>query len=72
MLCHEGDIEDPSVFIEAFDILKQRGRVREYGISTDRLDVLRRFHEMSGGKCAAVEVDYSRLNLEPEAELFPY
>ena len=72
MLCHEGDIEDPSAFIEAFETLKQRGRIRAYGISTDRLDVLRRFHETSPAGCAAVEVDYSLLNLAPEPELLPY
>ena len=72
MLCHEGDIEDPSVFIEAFEILKDRGRLREYGISTNRLDVLQRFQEVSGGHCAVAEVNYSLLNLAPESELLPY
>lgn len=72
MLCHEADIEDPSVFLEAFEMLKQRGRIREHGISTDRLDVLQRYHEMSDGKCAVAEVDYSLLHLAPEAEFLPY
>ena len=30
VLCHEGDIADPSVYLEAFEMLKQRGRVRAY------------------------------------------
>ena len=72
MLCHEGDIEDPSVFIEAFETLRKRGRIRVHGISTDRLDVLKRYHEMSDGGCAVAEVDYSLLNLAPEAEFLPY
>ncbi|MFW6108535.1 MAG: aldo/keto reductase [bacterium] len=72
MLCHEADIEDPGVFIEAFETLKRRGRIRVYGISTDRLDVLQRFHETAPSGCAAVEVDYSLLNLAPEADLLPY
>jgi len=37
LLCHEGDIQDPSVYLEAFQVLKQRGRIRAYGISTNNL-----------------------------------
>ncbi len=72
MLCHENDIEDPSVFIDAFEFLRQRGRIREHGISTDRLDVLKRYHEMSDLKCAVVEVNWSLINREPEREFLPY
>jgi aryl-alcohol dehydrogenase-like predicted oxidoreductase len=70
MLCHEGDIEDPSIYLEAFEMLKQRGRVRAYGISTNSLEVLRRFN--ADGTCSVVEVDYSLLNRAPEADLLPY
>jgi aryl-alcohol dehydrogenase-like predicted oxidoreductase len=70
MLCHESEIEDPSIYLEAFEILKQRGRVLRYGISTDRLDILKRFNV--NGTCDVLEADYSLLNREPEAELFPY
>lgn len=37
MLCHEGKIEDPSVYLEGFELLKQQGYIRAYGISTDNL-----------------------------------
>jgi len=70
LLCHEGDIADPGVYLEAFEILKRRGRIREYGISTDSLDVLRRFN--ADGRCAVCEINYSLLNRAPEAELLPY
>ncbi len=70
MLCHEGDIEDPSVFLEAFEMLKERGRLRVYGISTNDLEVLKRFNV--NGTCDVVEVDYSLLNLQPEDEFLPY
>ena len=70
MLCHEGGIEDPSVYLEGFEVLKQRGRIRAYGISTNRLDVLKRFNANS--TCSVVQVDYSLLNRVPEAELLPY
>ena len=70
VLCHEGDIADPSVYLEAFEVLKQRGRIRAYGISTNDLAVLERFN--AHGTCGVVEVDYSLLNRAPEAGLLPY
>jgi len=70
MLCHEGNIEDPGVYLEAFEILRQRGRIREYGISTDSLEVLKRFN--AHGTCAVCELNYSLLNRAAEAELLPY
>jgi len=69
-LCHEGNIEDPSVYLEAFEMLKKRGRIRAYGISTDSLDVLKRFN-VDGG-CSVVQVNYSMLNRRPEPEFLPY
>ena len=72
MLCHEADIEDPSVYIEGFRNLREEGFIREYGISTDNIDVLKKFYETSGGECAVVELDYSLINRSPEEELLPY
>lgn len=72
MLCHEGNIDDPSTYIEGFRELRAEGFIREYGISTTSVDVLRTFHEASEGECAAVEVDYSLLNKAPEEELLPF
>jgi myo-inositol catabolism protein IolS len=69
-LCHEGNIEDPSIYLEAFEMLKQRGRIRAYGISTDSLEVLKRFNV--NGTCSVVEINYSMLNRSAEAELLPY
>ncbi len=70
LLCHEGDIKDPSVYLEAFEWLKQRGRIRAYGISTNSLEVLKRFN--ANGTCDVVEVNYSLLNRAPEADVFLY
>jgi myo-inositol catabolism protein IolS len=70
VLCHEGDIQDPSIYLEAFEMLQQRGRVRAYGISTNSLEVLQRFN--ANGTCSVVEVDYSLLNRAPEQDLLPY
>jgi len=70
MLCHELEIEDPSVYLEAFEILKKSGEILKYGISTDNLEVLKRFNR--DGNCSVVEVDYSLLNKNPEKEFLPY
>lgn len=71
-LCHVMEIEDPSVFIEGFNILQKEGFIREYGISTDSLDVLKRFYEMSDGKCSVVEIEYSIANISAEREMLKY
>lgn len=70
MLCHEGKIKDPSVYLKGFEQLKEQGYIRAYGISTDRLDVLRRFN--ANNTCSVVEVEYSLLNRNPESEFLPY
>lgn len=70
MLCHEGNIEDPAVYLEAFEVLKQEGRIRAYGISTGCLDVLKRFNAHGG--CSVLEVEYSLINRAPEKEILPY
>lgn len=70
MLCHEGKIDDPSIYLEGFEQLKAAGTIRAYGISTDRLEVLQRFNV--NGTCSVVEVDYSLLNRSPEKEFLPY
>ena len=51
-------------------MLKQRGRIRAYGISTDSLDVLKHFN--ANDTCDVVELNYSMLNRAAEAELLPY
>jgi myo-inositol catabolism protein IolS len=70
MLCHEGKIEDPSVYLEGFELLQQQGYIRTFGISTDKLKVLKRFNV--NNSCRVVEVDYSLLNRKAEDEFFPY
>ena len=70
LLCHEGDIDDPSVYLESFEVLKQEGRVRHFGISTDSLDVLKKFNQFNS--CSVVQLNYSLLNRAAEAQLLPY
>jgi myo-inositol catabolism protein IolS len=70
LLCHEGKIKDPGIYLEAFDQMQAQGYIRAYGISTDELEVLQRFNVNK--TCRVVEVDYSLLNRQPEKEFFPY
>lgn len=72
LLCHDADIKDPTIYIEGFEHLRKEGVIREYGISTDSLEVLKRFYDLSDGHCAIVELDYSLLNLLPEKGILPY
>lgn len=69
-LCHEGNLADPTIYLEGFEQLVQEGCIRAYGISTNSLEVLQRFN-VNGG-CSVVQVDYSLLNRAPEADLLPY
>jgi aryl-alcohol dehydrogenase-like predicted oxidoreductase len=70
VLCHEGDIEDPTVYLQAFEQLKEKGYLRAYGISTNDFEVLKRFNV--NNTCSIVEFDYSLLNRKAEADLLPY
>ena len=70
ILCHKGNLEDPTVYLEGFEALKEEGCLRVYGISTNDLDVLKRFNRE--GTCSVVQVDYSLLNREPEKAFLPY
>ena len=70
LLCHDGNIADPSIYLDAFAALVEEGRLRTFGISTNSLAVLQRFN--ARGDCSVVEVDYSLVNLQAEAELLPY
>lgn len=70
MLCHEGEIEDPTVYLEGFEALQQQGLIRAYGISTNEYDVLKRFN--ANQTCRVLELDYSLLNRKPESKILPY
>ena len=70
ILCHKGDLGDPTVYLEGFEALKDEGCLRAYGISTNDLDVLKRFNRES--TCSVVQVDYSLLNRGAEEAFLPY
>jgi len=68
--CHLGGCTEPDVFLEAFDRLIDAGKIRAFGISTDRVEVLQAFNR--DGKCASNQLDYSFLNRSAEQELLHY
>lgn len=68
--CHIGDLKEPGVFLEAFETLRRKGKIRAFGVSTNRLEVVRAFHR--DGKLSAVQLDYSLLNRSAERELLPW
>lgn len=62
---HGGTIDDPiDETIEAFELLKQQGKIRYYGISSIRPNVIRTYIERSN--IVSVMMQYSLLDRRPE------
>jgi aryl-alcohol dehydrogenase-like predicted oxidoreductase len=67
---HGGTLDDPiDDIIEAFEILKQSGKIRYYGISSIRPNVIRQYVQRSS--IISVMMQYSLLDRRPEEECFP-
>lgn len=65
---HGGTIDDPvDETIEAFEILKSQGKIRYYGISSIRPNVIRAYVERS--QMISVMMQYSLLDRRPEEEM---
>jgi aryl-alcohol dehydrogenase-like predicted oxidoreductase len=62
--------EETEAFLAAFARLREDGKIRAAGISTDSLDHVRHFHRDGG--VDAVQVDYSILNRAAESGILPY
>lgn len=64
---HGGTIQDPiDEAIEAFELLKQQGKIRWYGISSIRPNVIREYVRRSN--IVSVMMQYSLLDRRPEEE----
>lgn len=62
---HGGTMDDPiDEIIEAFDLLKQQGKIRYYGISSIRPNVIREYVKRSS--IVSVMMQYSLLDRRPE------
>ena len=68
--CHVGTPERPEIFLEAFERLKEQGKIRQYGISTNDLASLRALD--ANGGCATCQINYSILSREGERDILPY
>ncbi|MCB2410051.1 aldo/keto reductase [Hymenobacter lucidus] len=66
---HGGTLDDPiDETIEAFERLKEQGKIREYGISSIRPNVIREYVRKSS--VASVMMQYSLLDRRPEESCF--
>lgn len=61
---------ETEAFLIAFAQLKQEGRVRAVGVSTDSFDYVKHFNR--DGALDVVQLDYSILNRNAEKEILPY
>ena len=68
--CHIGKPENPDVFIEAFEILKEQGKIRNYAISTNDLNSLKAMNK--NGNCSSCQINYSVLNRNAEKDILPF
>lgn len=68
--CHIPQPAEPDIFLDAFETLHKKGKVRAFGISTDSLPHLQRFNIRNS--CSTNQLDYSLVNRSAEAELLPY
>lgn len=67
---HGGTIDDPiDESIEAFELLKQQGKIRHYGISSIRPNVIREYIKRSN--IVSVMMQYSLLDRRPEETCLP-
>lgn len=67
---HGGTMDDPmEETIEAFELLQQQGKIRYYGISSIRPNVIREYVQHS--KMASVMMQYSLLDRRPEESCLP-
>lgn len=67
---HGGTIEDPiDETIEAFELLKKQGKIRYYGISSIRPNVIREYIKRSD--IVSVMMQYSLLDRRPEISCLP-
>lgn len=68
---HGGTIEDPfEETFEAFEILKTQGKIRAFGISSIRPNVIRKVIQINPP--ATIMMQYSPLDRRPEETVFPF
>lgn len=68
--CHLWRTERWTEFLDAFERLRQQGKIRAYGVSTNDLDMVKRFNERNA--LAAVQANFNMLDQAATATLIPY
>jgi aryl-alcohol dehydrogenase-like predicted oxidoreductase len=68
--CHLWRTERWPEFLDAFERLQKAGKIRQYGVSTNDLDMVQRFDDRQG--LAAVQANYNLLDHRAETALLPY
>lgn len=67
---HGGTLDDPwDEIVEAFELLKNQGKIRAFGISSIRPNVIRKIMDMNPP--ATIMMQYNPLDRRPEEEIFP-
>ena len=67
---HGGTVDDPiDESIEAFELLKTSGKIRTYGISSIRQNVIREYVKRS--RISSVMLQYSLVDRRPEEQVLP-
>jgi aryl-alcohol dehydrogenase-like predicted oxidoreductase len=68
---HGGTLDDPiDEIAEAFELLKEQGKIRAYGLSSIRPNVIRKWANLSN--IASVMMQYSALDRRPEENMLTY
>jgi aryl-alcohol dehydrogenase-like predicted oxidoreductase len=68
---HGGTIDDPwEETLEAFELLKSQGKIRAFGISSIRPNVIRKVISMTPP--ATIMMQYNPLDRRPEEKIFPF
>ncbi len=57
-------------FLDAFETLQKQGKIRFYGVSTNRFNVIQHFNER--GHLAAAQSNYNLLDRHVEQDILPY
>lgn len=68
--CHLANLTEPQIFLDAFETLRRKGKIRFAGSSTEKIEVLKAFN--ADGKCAVVQLEYSLVHRVHEKGLLDF
>src|ERR1039457_3644921 len=68
--CHLWHTEHWTEFLDAFETLQKQGKIRFYGVSTNRFNMIRHFDERK--HLASVQANYNLLDRQAEQDILPY